>query len=205
MYPVSGYSAAIALMIIQAIYIHSPFKLHYYVFIFMGIAACIALIVWLVKNLTRISKKETLSTVKKNLAAIRCPGCSSVLSVNNENIPGKGGNKLKSVTIVIILLGALMGNSSAVVIFFDNISSITVPELFFSLFLLIFPWIVLYMFLTLFAGITGKKVPDPDSFNSNNCPVCGLELISVCKKCGSKRHSLLPYCSSCGDNPEQGE
>ncbi len=201
-YPVSGYSSAIALMIAQAIYIHSPFKLHYYVFIFIGILFCIALIIWLVKNLTKINKKETLSVIKKNLIAKRCPGCSSVISINDDQLKTEGGGKLKSFVIVLILLGALFGNGSGIVIFFDNFGDISPSEIIFSVFLIIFPWIVLYLFVSLFSTFTDRKVPDPEHFNSNSCPVCGLKLIEICEKCGEKRHSLLPYCGSCGNSKE---
>ncbi|MCH8934807.1 MAG: hypothetical protein IIB90_03730 [Gemmatimonadetes bacterium] len=31
------------------------------------------------------------------------------------------------------------------------------------------------------------------------CPSCGEPVFEKCSKCGSTRHSLLPYCESCGD------
>lgn len=201
-YPVSGYSAAIALMIAQAVYIHSPFKLHYYVFIFIGIAACTALIIWLVRNLSKINKKETLSIVKKNLSVSRCPGCSSFISIAEKDSLVKGKTRLRTFIILIIVTAAIFGNGSGIVIFFDNINDITTQELLFSIFLIAFPWIVLFAFLNIFAAASDKKIPDPDQFRSNRCPVCGLELIKVCEKCGAKRHALLPFCSSCGDRDE---
>ncbi len=202
-YPVTGYSGAIALMIAQAIYIHSPFKLHYYVFIFIGIAACIALIIWLVRNLTKINKKETLSIVKKNLGAGRCPGCSSFISIQERENALKGKSRFRSFIIFIIICAALLGNGSGIVIFFDNINDITTSELMYSIFLIIFPWIILFLFMNIYTASTDKKIPDPDQFRSNNCPVCGLELVRICNKCGNKRHALLPYCSSCGSSDEE--
>jgi len=32
----------------------------------------------------------------------------------------------------------------------------------------------------------------------NTCPACGERLYDACGKCNSIRHSLLPYCESCG-------
>ena len=202
-YPVSGYSAAIALMTAQAIYIHSPFKLHYYVFIFIGIAACIALIIWLVRNLTKINRKETLSIVKKNLASGRCPGCSSYISIEERPLSGKGKNGFRSFIIFIILCAALLGNGSGIVIFFDNINDITTSQLMYSIFLVIFPWIVLFVFMNIYTASGEKKIPDPDQFRNRSCPVCGLELVKKCVKCGAVRHALLPYCSSCGSRDEE--
>ena len=201
-YPVTAYSSAIALMIAQAVYIHSPFKLHYYVFIFIGITACIALIIWLVRNLTKINRKETLSIIKKNLASSRCPGCSSLISITETGYSLKGKNRFRSFIIFIILCAALIGNGSGIVIFFDNISDISTSQLMYSIFLIIFPWIVLFVFINIYSSSTDKKIPDPDQFRNNNCPVCGLELVKTCSSCKAKRHALLPYCNSCGHNDE---
>ena len=202
-YPVTGYSSAIALMTAQAIYIHSPFKLHYYVFIFIGIAACIAVIIWLVKNLTKINRKETLAIVKKNLAAERCPGCSSYISIEERDISVKGKNRFRSFIIFIIICAALLGNGSGIVIFFDNINDITTSQLMYSVFLIIFPWIVLFVFMNIYTASGESKIPDPVQFRSRNCPVCGLELVRKCEKCGALRHALLPYCSSCGSSDDE--
>ena len=202
-YPVAGYSAAIALMTAQAIYLHSPFKLHYYVFIFIGIAACIGLIIWLVRNLSKINKKETLSIVKKNLASGRCPGCSSYISIKERPLSAKGKNGFRAFIIFIIICAAILGNGSGIVIFFDNINDITTSQLMYSIFLVIFPWVVLFVFMNIYTTSGEKKLPDPDQFRNSCCPVCGLELVKKCKNCGSVRHALLPYCSSCGSRDDE--
>ncbi len=42
----------------------------------------------------------------------------------------------------------------------------------------------------------GSSIADNDSYT---CPSCGTDLFGACAACGTNRHSLLPFCGSCGD------
>ncbi|MBI9100696.1 MAG: hypothetical protein JEY91_19645, partial [Spirochaetaceae bacterium] len=197
--PVLGYNFAITIILLQSIYIHSPFKLHYYTFITIGIAVSIILIVWLIKNLNKLSKKELLSLSKKNLIKGKCPNCSSTLSLKalpKEDIKGR---KVKSFLLIMIIIAALFGNGSGIVIIFDSLNNIDIIEILVAFSLIVVPWLFVYLFLSSIFQFSSKKVPEPDQFNNKFCPVCGLTFILKCKECGEDRHNLLPYCSSCGD------
>lgn len=195
--PVLGYNVAIYVIIAQAIYVHSPFKLHYYVFILIGIIVCIIAIIWLIKNIADISKKQNINVIKKSLALGKCPNCSSEISLKEVTKENYRGHKLKTFIIISIIISALIGNSSGVVVFFSNIRDITLKEILFSLLLILLPWIILYFFITILTPFKGKRIPDPEEFNNNACTVCGLVHIIKCDKCGKMRHNLLPYCGSC--------
>lgn len=197
--PVLGYNISVTIIFIQAIYVHSPFKLHYYTFILIGLGICITAIILLIKNISKLTKKESLKIIKKSLIVGRCPSCTSNISLKPSEIRVFKGNKLKSFLLTVIILTAILSNGSGIVIFVDNASGISADELFSSLFLILFPWILVYFFLRYLSPFAVKNVPDPGQFNNNNCPVCGLKLISKCSKCGEKRHNLLPYCNNCGD------
>lgn len=36
------------------------------------------------------------------------------------------------------------------------------------------------------------------------CPACGTLLFDDCARCGASRHTLLPFCESCGDERTHG-
>ena len=197
--PVLGYNFAITIILLQSIYIHSPFKLHYYTFITIGIAVSIILIVWLIKNLNKLSKKELLSLSKKNLIKGKCPNCSSTLSLTAMQKEDIKGRKVKSFLLIMIIIAALFGNGSGIVIIFDSLNNIDIIEVLVAFSLIVVPWLFVYLFLSSIFQFSSKKVPEPDQFNNKFCPVCGLTFILKCKECGEDRHNLLPYCSSCGD------
>ncbi len=203
--PVLGYNFAVIIILIQSIYIHSPFKLHYYTFIAIGIVLSLILIVWLIKNLNKLSRKEILSISKKNLIKGKCPICSSNISLKPFVKEIYKGQKIKSFLLVIIIIAAIFGNGSGIIIIFDNIRNMEILELSASIFLLVIPWLLVYLFLQFIFPYSAKNVPEPNQFNNNNCPVCGLTFISRCNKCGEYRHNLLPFCNNCGDRIEKEE
>lgn len=197
--PLLGYNFAIIIIFLQSIYIHSPFKLHYYTFITIGIAVSIILIVWLIKNLNKLSKKEILSLSKKNLIKRKCPNCSSTLSLKPFAKEDIKGQKIKSFLLIMIIIAALFSNGSAIVIIFDSLNNIEIAEILTAVLLIMVPWFFVYLFLMSIFPFSSKNVPEPDQFNNKYCPICGLTFIVKCKQCGEDRHNLLPYCSNCGN------
>jgi len=197
--PILAFNFAIYIVIAQAIYIHSPFKLHYYVFITIGIVICILSTIWLLKNMTKIYKNQTVSLIKKNLSLNKCPKCNNEISIIEVTAKNYKGEKLKTFIIVSIVLGALIGNGSGVVLFVSSLSSFSASYIMFSLFLILMPWIILYVFINVLSPFKNSKIPDPDQFKNRSCPVCGLNFVVKCDKCGNDRHNLLPYCNTCGN------